>query len=69
MLNTTAAVFVASDVDVDHDGDEMEVFHVFVGDNDGEPTSKVWTVRRGRAAAIALADRIGHDRNMEVVID
>lgn len=68
-MTTTTAVFVASDVDVDFDGDEMEVFHVFVGDNDGEPTGRVYTVRRGRDAAITLAEKIGRDRRMEVVID
>lgn len=38
-------------------------------DLDAEPVGKTYTVRRGQAAAIDLAERIGRDRRLEVVIE
>jgi hypothetical protein len=68
---TAAAVFVAGDVDFDvRLDDEIEIFHVYVGDDDAEPIGKTYTVvHGGRNAAVALADRIAADRGLEVVID
>jgi hypothetical protein len=64
------AVYVAGDIDIDRDGDEIFVYNVYVGDDDAEPVGKTYTVYRGRAAAIALAERICRDRRLaEVVVE
>jgi len=65
----TTAVYVIADVDIDHDGDEMLVYNVYVGDDDAEPTGKVYIVRRGAAAAFELGRKIARDRNLELVTD
>ena len=68
-MSTTTAVFLSADVDIDFDGDEIQTFNVYVGDDDGEPTGKVYTVRRGYDAAFALGRKIAADRGLELVID
>lgn len=64
---TTTAVYITEDVDIDFDGDEVLVYNVCTGDDDGEPTGTVYTVRRGFAAAIALGEKIAADRGLELV--
>jgi hypothetical protein len=66
---SATAVYVAADVDVDRDGDEILVHNVYVGDDDAEAIGRVYIVRRGEAAAIALGERIARDRRLELVVD
>jgi hypothetical protein len=67
---TATAVYVTADLDVDRDGDEVLVHNVYVGDDDAEPVGTVYTVRRGLAAAVRLADKIRADRRLaEVVVE
>jgi len=68
-MSTTTAVFVSADLDIDRDGDEIQIYNVFVGDDDGEPTGKVYVVRRGADAAFELGRKIAADRRLELVID
>jgi hypothetical protein len=67
---TATAVYIIDDVDYDtYLDDEAQIFHVYVGDDDAEPVGKTYTVRRGRAAAISLGEKIARDRRLELVID
>lgn len=64
---TATAVYVTADLDVDHQGEEILVHLVYVGDDDAEPVGKVYTVH-GQDRAIDLAERIRHDRRLEEVV-
>jgi hypothetical protein len=69
MNSTATAVYITADVDIDFDGDEIEVYNVYVGDDDAEALGTVYTVRRGRAAAFELGEKIAADRHLELVAD
>lgn len=65
-----AAVFVIDNTDWDtYLDDEVHVWHVYVGDDDGEPIGTTYTVRRGRESAIELGERMARDRHLELVTD
>lgn len=61
------AVFVSEDVALDRDGDEVKIHAVYVGDEDGEPLGRVYTVWRGAGAALELGRRMSRDRRLELV--
>lgn len=67
---TATAVYVIDDVDFDtYLDDEVQVFHVYIGDDDAEPVGKSYTVRRGRDAAVSLGEKIARDRRLELVVE
>jgi hypothetical protein len=50
----------------DHEGDEIPIWVVYVGDQDAEPVGKVYTVGSYTYAA-TLAQSIARDRNLELI--
>lgn len=71
MAATAAAVYVAADVDFDRRlDDEVQCWHVFLGDEDAEPIegTTVHTVR-SEQHAIDLGESMARARGLELVID
>ena len=54
--------------DQNHDGDEIPVWFVYVGDEDSEPVGTVYKFHNF-AAAEALAKRMSQDRRLELIHD
>src|SRR5512135_2023371 len=52
--------------DQDHEGEEIPVWVVYVGDEEAEPVSTVYHVYNF-ARAQALAERIAQDRRLELI--
>lgn len=52
--------------DQNHDGDEIPVWVVYVGDEDAEPIGKVYHLHDFKAAE-ELAEQISHDRRLELI--
>jgi hypothetical protein len=50
----------------DHEGDEIPVWYVFVGDKDAEPIGKVYRCS-SFAPAQSLAQRMAKDRKLELI--
>jgi len=73
MSKSATAIYIGRDTDIDtyDSGDEIDVYHVFAGDDDGEPVGKVYTFRTGDVAkrAFALAVKMAKPRNLEIVQD
>jgi hypothetical protein len=64
---TATAIYLTADTDIDFDGDEMDVFHVYAGDDDAEAVGKVYTFTTGHARAFALASKMATERGLELV--
>lgn len=64
----STAIYIDRDTDVDtfDSGDEIDIWTVCVGDDDGEPTGKVYTCR-SEDAAWKLARNMARDRRLEIV--
>ena len=52
--------------DQDPEGEEIPVWHVFIGDEDGEPVGKVYKCH-SFGGAEALAQRMAKDRHLELI--
>lgn len=52
--------------DTDHEGEEIPVWFVYVGDEEAEPTGTVYHFHDYRAAR-ALAHRMVRDRRLELI--
>jgi len=65
---TATAIFIYTDSDVDHEGDEFQVWHVYAGDDDAEPVGKTYTCH-SFDKAFNLGQRMSADRRLELVID
>ena len=52
--------------DQNHDGDEIPVWFVYVGDEDAEPTDTVYKLHSFQAAE-QLAKRMSNDRRLELI--
>jgi hypothetical protein len=52
--------------DQDHEGEEIPVWLVYVGDEEAEPVDTVYHVY-SFARALALAERIAKDRQLELI--
>ncbi|MEI7732828.1 MAG: hypothetical protein WCO56_24870 [Verrucomicrobiota bacterium] len=52
----------------DREGEEIPVWHVYVGDTEAEPVGRVYRVF-SFAKAESLAQAISHDRRLELVSD
>lgn len=52
--------------DQNHDGDEIPVWFVYVGDEDAEPVGKVYKFHAFKAAE-ELARQISRDRHLELI--
>jgi len=52
--------------DQDHEGEEIPVWIVYVGDEEAEPVGTVYQVHNF-ARAQALAERIAQDRRLELI--
>jgi len=52
--------------DQNHDGDEIPVWFVYVGDEEAEPTDTVYKFHNFPAAE-QLAKRMSHDRRLELI--
>ena len=62
--------FEGPDADVDRvSGDEITQWYVYAADPDGEPTGKVYTVRKSFGFAAALAGRMADERNLPLEIE
>jgi hypothetical protein len=69
---SATAIYIDRDTDVDtfDSGDEIEIWTVCKGDDDGEPMGKVYTFRNGdsRKRAFALAIKMAKDAGgLEIV--
>ena len=68
--NTPAAwrgvFFDGPQSDLNHDGDEVPIWFVFIGDEDAEPISTVYKCH-DFAGACALARRMAADRRLELI--
>ena len=60
--------FDGPEPDQDRDGEEIPVWHVYVGTEDAEPVSHVYRVF-SFAKAQSLAQAISNDRRLELVAD
>jgi hypothetical protein len=54
--------------DQNHDGDEIPVWFVYVGNEDAEPTDHVYRIHDFHAAE-ELAHRMSRDRRLELIQD
>ena len=54
--------------DQNHDGDEIPVWLVYIGDEEAEPTDTVYKLQSFQAAE-QLARRMAHDRRLELIHD
>lgn len=56
--------------DVDRDGDEYQTYFVALGDDDGEilPNATIYKCST-RERAVNLAEKMGRDRHLEVILD
>lgn len=52
--------------DQNHDGDEIPVWFVYVGDEEAEPTDTVYKCHNFKSAE-ELAQRMAHDRRLELI--
>ena len=52
--------------DQNHDGDEIPVWFVYVGDEEAEPTGPVYKCHNFKSAEV-LAQRMAHDRRLELI--
>ena len=52
--------------DQNHDGDEIPVWFVYIGDEDAEPTGKVYKFHDFKAAG-ELARQMSSDRRLELI--
>ena len=52
--------------DQNHDGDEIPVWVVYIGDEEAEPVNTVYKFHDFRAAE-HLAKRMSHDRRLELI--
>lgn len=76
MTTTTAApgenwqsvFFEGPQSDQNHDGDEIPVWIVYVGDEDAEPTDHVYRIHDFQAAE-ELARQMSRDRRLESIQD
>jgi len=64
----TTAIYISDDFDFDKDYDEFQVWHVYAGDDDGEPTGKTYTCH-SYSTAFALGQKMAADRGVELVTD
>jgi hypothetical protein len=60
--------FDGPEADQDAEGEEIPVYAVYVGNEDGEPTGKVYRVHSFKSA-LALARLMSTDRRLELVQD
>jgi hypothetical protein len=51
---------------LDHEGDEIPAYYVFVGNEDAEPVGKVYRCNSYRPAQ-ELAERMAKDRHLELI--
>jgi len=58
--------FDGPQADQDHEGDEIPVWVVYVGDEDANPVSTVYQCHSFKAAE-RLARRMSHDRRFELI--
>jgi hypothetical protein len=58
--------FDGPEPDQDHEGEEIPVWLVYVGDDEAEPTGTVYHVYNFRRAQ-ALAERMAGDRSLELI--
>jgi hypothetical protein len=67
-LSNATAIYLDRDTDVDtrDSGDEIDIWTVCAGDDDGEPVGKIYTCRSS-AAAWKLANNMARDRRLEIV--
>lgn len=66
-MSTAAAVYISADVDYDRVvDDEVQVFTVYVGDDDAEPVGTVYNCRTENAAW-NLGERMARDRRLSLV--
>lgn len=69
MTRRATAIYAAGpDSATDRYGDEYPVWSVFAGDDDGEPTGKIYTTF-SIGAAEDLARKMGRDRNLPVEME
>jgi hypothetical protein len=52
--------------DQNHDGDEIPVWLVYVGDEEAEPTDTIYKCHNFKSAE-ELAKRMAHDRRLELI--
>jgi hypothetical protein len=66
-INPAVAVFCdGPEPDRNHDGDEIPVWSVYVGDDQADPVDTVYSLH-DYIAAVHLAARIAEDRRLELV--
>jgi hypothetical protein len=58
--------FDGPQADQDRDGEEIPAWSVYLGDQDAEPVSTVYTFHNFQSAEV-LAKRMSHDRRLELV--
>ncbi|HWQ92761.1 MAG TPA: hypothetical protein VN673_13885 [Clostridia bacterium] len=58
--------FSGPESDQDREGDEIPVWHVYVGDEHAEPLSKVYNTH-SFTRATSLANAMAHDRKLELI--
>ena len=61
-------VVVYADVDINRDGDEFQVWHVGLADDDGEPVGK-WYTYHNYAGALELGQKMARERRLELNIE
>ena len=67
---TSTAVYVTADTDWDqYLDDEILIYTIYIGDDEGEPTTGKLYTSRTRNGAIDLGEKIARDRGLELVID
>jgi hypothetical protein len=68
LVSKATAIYLDRDTDVDtfDSGDEIDVWTVCAGDDDGDPVGKVYTCRSADAAW-RLARNMSRDRRLEIV--
>jgi len=64
-----AAVYVTPDSDVNGDGDEITVHHIYVGDEHANPIGEVTTTTHGRDAAITFAEELAESRDLPIEVE
>lgn len=73
LVSNATAIYIGQDTDVDtfDSGDEITVWYVFAGDDDGEAVGTVYTFRTGdtRKRAFDLAIKMARPRRLEIVQD
>lgn len=65
-MKTVAIYANGPESDIDCEGEEIPCWTVYAGDEEAEPTSKVYTFHN-LAGALALANKMAADRRVELV--